>query len=72
MIGPYVCYAEIHAQAESVCQNYVLGRCVFCVQLLCYISLLYFIYFFLLKSWLWIENENIFKIGFMGDFVTQI
>ena len=27
LIGPPVCYAEIHALAESVHQNYVLGRC---------------------------------------------
>ena len=39
LIGPYVCYARVHTQAESVCQNCALGRCVF----LCSIIVLHFL-----------------------------
>ena len=35
LIGPAMCYAGVHAQAESVCQNHVLGRCLnVCVLIL--------------------------------------
>ena len=27
LIGPAVCYAGVHALAESMCKNCVLGRC---------------------------------------------
>ena len=27
LIGPAACYTGVHTQAESVYQNYVLGRC---------------------------------------------
>ena len=35
LIGPAACYTGVHAQAESVCLNRVLGRCSnVCVLLL--------------------------------------
>ena len=41
VIGPYACYAVVHTQAESVHQNYMLGRYVcLCLIIVLHIGIL--------------------------------
>ena len=48
LIGPAACYTGVHAQAESVYQNCVLGKCAYlCSIVVLHLPFLFFFFFFL-------------------------
>ena len=67
LIGPAVCYAGIHAQAESVHQNCVLERCAYLnLIVVLHLPSLFFFFFFFVEFGCWVTLDVVIEIRMLG------